>query len=349
MVRHASVPDGLRFLPFRGSRAVARGLITKRQLDSQAWRRLFRDVYVNAESYAADDNRMWCDAAALLLPAGAAIGGESAACLWGAGVPARGAPVTVTVPLPHRLRAQERLVVRHQRLPAGDVTSFGGLPVTSPARTAFDLGRQPDRQKAIMAMAAILHRKLIKKERLAAYADGRAGWPGTVRFAARLDETEPLTESPMETLLRLLITDAGLPRPVAQLDVMSRGGTWLARVDFDYPALRIAIEYEGDHHRDRNTFREDIARKRRLEHGRLACAPLHRRRRAAQTRRDRPRDRHRPQTAPHRASLRVDDPAGRSGAAVRAPGGGAVEGRATAVWTDGDIAAARGRRYVERL
>jgi hypothetical protein len=265
MVRSASVPNGRRFLPFRGSRAVSRGLITKRQLDSPAWRRLFRDVYVNSASYAADDHRMWCDAAALMLPAGAAIGGPSAAYLWGAGSPSRGAPVTVTVPMPQRLRAQDRLVVRHQRLSAGDVTSFGGLPVTSPARTAFDLGRQSDRREAITAMDAILHRRLIKKERLAAYADRRSGWPGVGLFTARLDETEPLTESPMETLLRLLITDAGLPRPVAQLDVTSRAGYWLARVDFAYPELRIAIEYEGDHHRDRDTFRDDIARKRRLE------------------------------------------------------------------------------------
>ncbi|WP_198153946.1 endonuclease domain-containing protein [Catenuloplanes japonicus] len=173
--------------------------------------------------------------------------------------------MTVTVPAPQRMRAQDRLVVRHQRLPPEDVTSFAGLPVTSPARTAFDLGRQPDRRQAIIALDAMLHRKLVKQGRLADFAGGREGRPGVALFTARLAETEPLTESPMETLLRLLIIHAGLPRPIAQHDVTSKAGLWLARVDLAYPELCIAIEYEGDHHRDRDTFRQDIVRKRRLE------------------------------------------------------------------------------------
>ncbi|MFI5839051.1 DUF559 domain-containing protein [Catenuloplanes sp. NPDC051500] len=239
--------------------------MTKNHLRSSAWRRLFHDVYVRASEFSGDDHRMWCDAAALILPSGSAISGASAAFLWGAGVPDSGAPVSVTVPLPRRMRGQDRLVVCHQLLPPGDVVSFAGVPVTSPARTAFDVGRQTDRRAAIMALDALLHRKVVKKERLADLVADRSGWPGVALFAARLGETEPLTESPMETLLRLLITDAGLPRPVAQVDVTTAAGRWLARVDFAYPALRIAIEYEGDHHRDRDTFREDITRKRRLE------------------------------------------------------------------------------------
>ncbi len=36
-------------------------------------------------------------------------------------------------------------------------------------------------------------------------------------------------------------------------------------MDLAYPAWRIAIEYEGDHHRDRATFRKDIVRFNRLQ------------------------------------------------------------------------------------
>ncbi|MDP9794690.1 hypothetical protein J2S43_003202 [Catenuloplanes nepalensis] len=208
---------------------------------------------------------MWCDAAALILPAGAAISGASAAYLFGARILARGAAVTVTVPPPRRLREQERLRAVHQQLPHGDVVSFGGLPVTSPARTAFDLGRQVGRRAAIVALDALLHRRLVRADRLAAYAMRRSGWPGVALFTARLAEAEPLAESPMETLLRLLITDAGLPRPAAQYDVTTADGRWLARVDLAYPDLRIAIEYDGDHHRARDTHRHDIVRERRLK------------------------------------------------------------------------------------
>jgi very-short-patch-repair endonuclease len=35
---------------------------------------------------------------------------------------------------------------------------------------------------------------------------------------------------------------------------------FIARVDLAYPVERVALEYEGDHHRERATFRRDIAR-----------------------------------------------------------------------------------------
>ena len=64
----------------------------------------------------------------------------------------------------------------------------------------------------------------------------------------------------METRARLTLVDAGLPRPVAQFEVRDPGGRLVGRVDLAYPDHLIAIEYEGDHHRDRATFRRDIAR-----------------------------------------------------------------------------------------
>jgi very-short-patch-repair endonuclease len=47
---------------------------------------------------------------------------------------------------------------------------------------------------------------------------------------------------------------------VAQFVVRDAAGRFLARVDLAYPVWRIAIEYEGDHHRGRATFRRDVAR-----------------------------------------------------------------------------------------
>ena len=76
---------------------------------------------------------------------------------------------------------------------------------------------------------------------------------------------EPRTDSPMETRLRLLIVRAGLPRPDANRDVVV-DGAWLARPDLSYPALRIAIEYDGDHHRtNARQWQRDIGRRRVLE------------------------------------------------------------------------------------
>ncbi len=88
---------------------------------------------------------------------------------------------------------------------------------------------------------------------------------GNRRMRDAIPLLEPRTDSPMETRLRLLIVRAGLPRPVAGRDVVV-DGEWLARPDLSYPALRIAIEFDGDHHRtSRTQWQRDIGRRRALE------------------------------------------------------------------------------------
>jgi hypothetical protein len=73
-------------------------------------------------------------------------------------------------------------------------------------------------------------------------------------------------DSPMETHLRLVIVFAGLPEPVVNRDVFNSRGGWLARPDLSYPEWKIAIEYDGEHHRvDRRQWRRDIARRELLE------------------------------------------------------------------------------------
>lgn len=260
MSRRAHVPPQLRFAPFRGSKAIADGLLTQRMLSGPTWRRLFPDVYVNADAATRADHRLWCEAAALWLPPGGAIAGLSAAYLWGVDLLPRAAPVTVAVPSGSRCREPDRMLVQRVRLPTEDLTRFGGLPVTTGLRTAFDLGRQSSRVDALIAVDALLHRRVVKLAALAALGEARPGWSGARLLREVLTLTEPLTESPMETRLRLLLHDAGLPRPVAQYEVVDSLGRLVARVDFAYPQWRIGLEYEGDHHRERAQYQQDVAR-----------------------------------------------------------------------------------------
>ncbi|WP_147375385.1 hypothetical protein [Jiangella rhizosphaerae] len=42
------------------------------------------------------------------------------------------------------------------------------------------------------------------------------------------------------------------------MNVIDETGAWLARPDLSYPHLKIAIEYDGDHHRtDQRQWRHD--------------------------------------------------------------------------------------------
>ncbi|MEU4370188.1 DUF559 domain-containing protein [Micromonospora chersina] len=244
-------------------------------LRSPAWVRLLPDVYVHRDG----DHRMWCDAVALRLPPSAVIAGRSAAYLWGADLlspdasapgsspptpttTVRGtrAPVTVLLPRAARLRSHPRVRPVRSALPDTDRTRFAGLPVTTALRTAFDLGRQGSRVDALVAVDALLHRRVVKLPALRAYSAAHAGWPGAALLREVLALAEPLSESPMETRLRLLLLDAGLGPLTAQHDVHDAWGRFVARVDLAWPALRLAVEYDGDHHRERAHFRQDVAR-----------------------------------------------------------------------------------------
>ncbi|MEV0273909.1 DUF559 domain-containing protein [Hamadaea sp. NPDC050747] len=257
MPRAAKIPPSLAVAPFRAADAIEAGLLTRRQLSGRTWARLLPGVYAYAEIPL--DHRVWCEAAALVLPKGGAIGGLSALHLWGV----RGLDppplVTVLIGEDDRVAPHPQLVVKRGAVPMRDVTSVLGLPVTTPERTAFDLARLLPRTDALVCLDALLHQHKVSLSRLADDFSARHRWPGRRRADGLLGLAEPLAESPMETRLRLLIADAGLPRPVAQFKIMN-GKRFVARVDLAYPKSRIAIEYDGDHHRDRVTHRFDMER-----------------------------------------------------------------------------------------
>jgi very-short-patch-repair endonuclease len=68
-------------------------------------------------------------------------------------------------------------------------------------------------------------------------------------------------ESPRETWLRLLVIEAGYPRPQTQIPVYGEYGEVVAVVDMGWEDVKIALEYEGEHHRiSRAQFERDIER-----------------------------------------------------------------------------------------
>ena len=92
---------------------------------------------------------------------------------------------------------------------------------------------------------------------------GRRHGAAALRHA--LPRIRPGVASRMETWVRLLIVDAGLPEPVTDHDVFDHDGRFVGCVDLAYPGLRIAIEYEGDQHRtDPRQWQRDIEKHERL-------------------------------------------------------------------------------------
>jgi hypothetical protein len=140
-----------------------------------------------------------------------------------------------------------------------------GLTTTTVVRTWADLAARFDLVDLVTLADAALRRRLVSRDQLEAVVASWSGRPGAALLRRAVPLVEPATDSPMETRLRLLLVLAGLPRPLAGRDVVLYGG-WIARPDLSYPALRIAIEYDGDHHRvSRQQWRNDIGRRRALE------------------------------------------------------------------------------------
>ena len=111
-----------------------------------------------------------------------------------------------------------------RNLAPGDIVELHGLRVTTPLRTAWDLGRQRSRDRALSGLDAMLRLKRFEKAEL---VHGAARFRG-MRWVTVLRELAPLAdaraESPGESVLRLRWIDLSLPTPRPQVPVVLPGG-----------------------------------------------------------------------------------------------------------------------------
>ncbi|MFM9033600.1 MAG: hypothetical protein ACKOQ4_04830 [Mycobacterium sp.] len=238
--------------PILGSQAIARGELTRGQL---RWRyaALHPDVYLEktAERTLATSTA----AAALWIP-GSVVAGRAAAAIHGVGWVDAGTPVEL---IGAGRRRREGVIVREERIGDDETTRVGGLVVTTPVRTALDLARHLPRLEAVAYLDALCAARGVGAGAIANLASRYPGARGVRRARAVIPEIDPGAQSPKETWLRLLVTDAGFPRPRTQIRVSD--GTSTAFIDMGWEGPRIGLEYDGDQHRsDRLQFVRDIGR-----------------------------------------------------------------------------------------
>lgn len=143
---------------------------------------------------------------------------------------------------------------------------LGGLPVTTPPRTAFDIGRRHPTRSAVARMDALLRATGISLEDVAAIAAQHPGARGLRQLEAVLALVDAGAQSPRESWLRLTLIEGGLPRPQTQIPVRCPDSFTTYYLDMGWEDMMVAVEYDGEHHRtDRWQYEKDNRRREDLE------------------------------------------------------------------------------------
>ncbi len=221
--------------------------------------RTSRDTYLPRA--LADDVRARVDAVLLGAPASAVVSHVTAARLWELEVPlsAEERRVHLTVPPGTRIRHRADRRVHCAALPDVQVTRRLGMPVTSPGRTWLDLAGSLPAGALLAVTDQMLARRYPRAtlDRMVAGARGVRG----IRTARRvLAVADRRSGSPMESVLRWLVLEAGLPAPELQYVVRDAAGGFVGRVDLAWPDRRVVVEFDGDVHRQRRVFVDDVRR-----------------------------------------------------------------------------------------
>ena len=152
-----------------------------------------------------------------------------------------------------------------------------GMPVTTPARTAFDHRSTRSARNGDHPGRCASERYRPQAGGCRALAENHRGARGMVQLRRVVELMDGGAESPQETRTRLLLIAAGFPKPQTQIVVVDEHGCFVGRVDMGWERM------EG---------RRRIRRSATLDHARTA------------------RSRHRP--AGRTGSPRLDDHPGES-------------------------------------
>jgi hypothetical protein len=237
-----------------GSEALAAGLVTRQQLRTK-YDRLHYNVYARwgLELDARDRARaawLWSRRTATLV-------GSSAAPMHRA----QWLPDNARAELAHtRGPSPPGIVVHRGTIAADEICIRQSIDCTTPARSAYDIGRRVPGDTAIIRIDALLNATRCTVAEIERIADRYPGARGIRRLRTALDFADGGAESPKETELRLLLVRDGLPRPVTQILVVKQGHK-PRRIDMGWPQWKIGVEYDGEQHfTNPDDYADDIVR-----------------------------------------------------------------------------------------
>lgn len=237
---------------FRGTEALAAGLVTKEQLRGPGVRRLFRDVYLPAGMRFTHEQR--CEGAALLAPPEAVLTGRSAATVLGVELARPADPVEFVVDERYRFGPIRGIVIKRTPLTREDWQDWNGIRIAGPDRLGLDLAARADLRGAVADLDEALRAGLIDRAAVERRLVG-CHEHGVVRARQAVDLADPRAQSRPESELRVVLHRADL-HPEPQVQVWDAAGPvcWL---DLAFREWRVGVAYDGQWHALRLQLRKD--------------------------------------------------------------------------------------------
>lgn len=167
------------------------------------------------------------------------------------------------------LRLSAGPIVTVHRMVPGATVSWRDLVLSSPWEMLLELALTLDHDEVVIAVDHLVGPNSpypsVDLARVRSEVAGLAGRRGCRALLAAVDDAREGVESPGETRTRLLLIRAGFPEPKCNLPVRDPDTGQLRRIDAAYDCWQIGVEYDGDGHRDRSTWRNEHARRDSLE------------------------------------------------------------------------------------
>lgn len=235
-----------------GTEAVARGAVTSHAL-RRHYRPLFRNVHAPRDRILTVRDRAigaWLYSGRVGI-----ITGLAASSLLGA----NWIDADVDIELIFKYtRPPHGIIARNERIAPDEWRDLDGIPVATPARAAFDLGRYRPGYDALARMDALMRAHPFSLGEVALLAERYRGARGVARLKALLPYVDGGAESPRESWWRKLVLDCGFPMPRTQIPVVDESGLHVRFLDFGWEDYKVALEYDGDQHQsDRAQYLKD--------------------------------------------------------------------------------------------
>lgn len=220
-------------------------------------RQVLHGVWVSRD--VADALSVRVAALALVVPESAVVTDRTAAWLHGVAILPRTAqgevPLVSVYGTPGTRIRRSEVDGGERALLDRDIMEIGPVRVTTPLRTACDLGRSLWRFDALAALDGFLrigvtHRSVL--EEVERFRRQR----GVVQLRDLAPIADGRAESPGESALRLHWYDAGLPPPELQWWVYDDHGRAVYRLDLALPEIGYCAEYDGEQHHTSEADRE---------------------------------------------------------------------------------------------